>query len=152
MKILSLDVGKKGGVVIFDTDKREYELEDLFSFHDSMLKVKEYLSGVMLKYKPALIVIGEAFGQRAVVKKHSKFYGVIELVAEINDTAVIYYNDVSCRAVVLGKGNGRDKEMVWLKAYPLSETQDIADAKLFIDKYLIDCKITPMYETSTRAY
>ena len=97
------------------------------------------------KYEPCIILVGEAFGQRQVVKKHSKFYGVIELLAEQKDIQVIYFNDVSCRATVLGKGCGHKKYLVFERAYPDSLSPDTADAKLFIDKYLIEIGEEPMY-------
>ena len=79
------------------------------------------------------MIIGEAFGQKVVVKSHSKFYGVIELVAEHYDMPTIYVSDRTARAIVLGKGNGNKKEMV--KEYFNEDNQDIADAMLFAKWY-----------------
>jgi len=133
MTILSLDIGKKGGVVIW---KDKFIHEEIFSFADSMKDVYDYLVELNVMWGFDLIVIGEVFGQRVVVKKHSKFYGVVELFAENYNKYVIYYNDVSCRARVLGKGNGKRKDMV-VERYPDSLSPDTADAKLFIDNHLI---------------
>lgn len=132
MTILSLDIGKKGGVVIW---KDGFIHEEVFSFADSMLDVYRKLFDLLTVWDFDLIVIGEAMGQRCVVKKHSKFYGVIEYFAEKYSKYVVYYNDVSCRARVLGKGNGKRKDMV-MERYPDSLSPDTADAKLFIDNHL----------------
>lgn len=134
MNILSIDVGAKGGVIIYDTDTKEVLHRSTISFSKSMVSIYEYLNNISQEI--SVIVIGEAMGQRAVVKKHSKFYGVIELWAEYKSIPVVYLNDMHCRCVVLGKGNGNKKEMVHEKYK--EQTPDLSDARLFIDAYLID--------------
>ena len=139
MIVLSLDIGKKGGVVIYDYYSKEYILKETFSFNNSYKDVYDYLNILRDKYftnKKVVIVIGEAFGQRVVVKKHSKFYGVIELFSEMFDYNVVYYNDVHCRSVILGKGNGQKKDMVQEKYK--EATPDISDARLFLDTFLLE--------------
>lgn len=117
--------------------KEGYILKEIYSFDDSMKRVYTDLSRFITtkcEGDEVLIVIGEAFGQRAVVKKHSKFYGVIEMVAEELRATVMYITDSTARAEVLGKGQGRNKAAVHEKYG--EETADLSDCCLFIDYVL----------------
>lgn len=133
MTILSLDIGKKGAYIIYDTESKEFLCKNVYSF-DSLLNFFNLLQELNTEYAFDLIIIGEAFGQRSVVKRHSKFYGIAELFAEMNDKTVVYVSDMTARCTVLGKGHGRDKEAVH-KKYK-EETGDVSDCRLFIDYYL----------------
>jgi len=131
MKIIGIDVGKKGAVVVQDLESKKYTVEDTVSFDNSMKDIYEYFEQLFFDLKDEKVaVIGEAFGQRVVVKKHSKFYGVIELVCELTGTELYYISDSKARASVLGQGNGRRKDLVHEKYK--GETPDISDAMLFI--------------------
>ena len=134
MVIMSLDIGKKGAIVIYDTDKIMYLLKQEYSF-DSLFKTYEYLKVLIVSKNIDLVVIGEAFGHRCVVKAHSKFYGVVECLVERFDRTVYYLTDRSARCVVLGKGNGNKKEKV--QEYYKEATPDVSDACLFISAYLL---------------
>lgn len=135
MVIMSLDVGKKqGAIVIYDTEKKLYLVKQTWAFN-SLLVTYRYLKILMVSHAVDLVVIGEAFGQRVVVKVHSKFYGVVELLTEDYNRTVYYLSDTTARMVVLGKGNGRRKDLVQEKYK--EETPDLSDACLFISAYLI---------------
>jgi Holliday junction resolvasome RuvABC endonuclease subunit len=138
--IVAIDVGKKGAYTIYDIQLKDYlEKKDL-SFDNSYVDIyKEFYSVIKgLKaagYGNILLIIGEAFGQRKVVKKHSKFYGVIELVCESEKLQLNYESDSTCRAAILGKGNGRNKEMV--HELFKGKTPDISDCMLFTNYQLM---------------
>ena len=134
MLIYSLDIGKKGAIVVFDTEKKVFIFKQEWSF-DSLLSTYLYLKACFKNKKADLVVIGEAFGHRQVVKYHSKFYGGIELICEQENVQVLYVTDRTARATVLGKGNGNKKELVHQKYQ--EDTPDISDACLFISYYLI---------------
>lgn len=136
MKIVGIDVGKKGAVAVLDLDSGEYIKKEQLSFFDSMSEIYTYFVKLFRELNDEIIVvIGEAFGQRVVVKKHSKFYGVIEMACELSKTELYYVSDSTARAAVLGKGNGRKKEMV--KEFFNEPDQDEADAMLFC-RYFVD--------------
>lgn len=156
--IIGIDVGAKGGIAVFDTCKDCWIQLDSPSFANKKNNklLIEYRKGVFSnKTKPlinaeeiydyffdlflgkssnAVAVIGEAFGQARVVKKHSKFYGIIEMVCAELQIRLSYVTDNSARLVVLGKGNGKRKDLVHEKYK--ADTPDISDAMLFVDWFI----------------
>lgn len=141
--IIGIDVGSKGGVAVYKTREKKFIFTDTPSFCNSKkdkslingLFIENYFNELFKLSGTIIAVIGEAFGQRAVVKKHSKFYGIIEKCCEEHKVILLYVTDNSARLAVLGKGNGRNKEMVHEKYK--GKTPDVSDAMLFVDWYLI---------------
>lgn len=133
IRILSLDIGKKGGIVLYDNFNEKYLLKEKYNF-ESLYFTFQKLHELNNEFHFNVIIIGEAFGQRAVVKKHSKFYGVIELWAEMNNKQVIYVSDMTARCLVLGRGFGRNKKAVHEKYK--EEDENVSDAVLFSEWYL----------------
>lgn len=134
--IVAIDVGKKGAYTVYDIDTKEYLSQVELTFDKSLCDIHKEFKLVInwlrqKEYGDIVFVIGEAFGQRVVVKKHSKFYGVIELLCEEAKIELIYVSDSTCRAKVLGTGNGRNKAMVHEK-YQCA-TPDLSDCHLFTD-------------------
>lgn len=138
MTILSLDIGKKGAYIIYETEKKEFLCKEIYSF-DSFVDFFGLLEKLNTQYAFDFIIIGEAFGRPKVVKKHSKFYGVAELFTEMNDKIVVYVSDMTARSVVLGKGFGHNKKAVHEKYQ--EATSDLSDSRLFLDWYLLSHKI-----------
>jgi len=143
--VIWIDVGTKGGVVVYDNDIiNNFIHTDTPSFSNSKkdkslingLEIEKYFNDIFKNHpKPIVGVIWEAFWQRVVVKKHSKFYGIIEKCAEEHWVEIVYVTDNSCRSLVLWKGNGNNKDMVHL-LYQW-KTPDVSDAMLFVDWYLL---------------
>jgi hypothetical protein len=138
--IVAIDVGKIGAYTVYDIENKTYIKERELSFDSSMVEIYIRFSQVIEElhengYGSVVFIVGEAFGQRVVVKKHSKFYGVIELVCEKEKIELRYVSDSTCRAVVLGIGFGRNKPAVHEK-YRCA-TPDISDCHLFTDWFLI---------------
>jgi len=156
MKIIWIDVGKKGGIAVYDTAVSSFVLEETFSFSNNVVKtdvlsdwkdskwrkkkirninaISVYMYLCSIIEKNSIVLIGEAMGQAMTVKVHSKFYWIIELVAQQKDSLTIYVNDNSVRKVVLWPWNGNKKEMTH-EVFKWA-TPDISDAKSFVDWYL----------------
>lgn len=132
---MSLDIGKKGAIVIYDDEAKVYLLKQAWSFK-TLLETYTYLKVLIVSKKVELIVIGEAFGMMHIVRVHTRYYGIIELLAEQLNVAMYYLNDMHARCVVLGKGNGRRKDLIHEKYK--GETEDISDACSFISAYYIE--------------
>lgn len=138
--IVAIDVGKKGAYTVYFVEEKQYLVKKVFSFDASLCDVYKEFTDLVdglwdRQFGNILFIIGEAFGQRVVVKKHSKFYGVIEMVCEENKIQLNYESDSTCRAAVLGKGNGRRKDLVHEKYK--GETPDISDCMLFTSYQLL---------------
>lgn len=123
MNICGIDIGKKGGIAIYNGEKFE-TIEHSFV---SMKTTYELLCKIFKDVDA--VIVGEAFGHRQVVKYQAKFYGIIELICETLEIPVVYKTDNTMRKEIFGAGNGRNKEMVH-KHYKGS-TPDVSDAMLF---------------------
>lgn len=137
--IVGIDVGKKGAYVVCDVESRIFFKKQILSFDTSLLDIYKHFEALIETlhaegYGNILFIVGEAFGMRRTVKKHSKFYGVIEMLCEEKSIQLNYESDSTCRAAVLGKGNGRNKAMVHIKFK--GETPDISDSMLFVEYQL----------------
>lgn len=132
MIIMGIDVGKRGGLAVYDTVLGSFVYMQVFHF-TSMLELYAHLKKLNDLYKFDSFVIGEAFGQRVVVKYQSKFYGVVELVSERIEIPTVYVSDRTARAAVLGKGQGNNKALVHETFKGV--TPDVSDAMLFCKWY-----------------
>ncbi len=134
MKVLSVDVGmKKGALVVAQVGDKFEAIECIKHPFISFKGTYALIDEIFLRHHYDAILIGEAFGQRAVVKQHSKFYGLMEYQAENRGIVVIYVSDRSARAAVLGKGFGNRKDLVHVRYQ--GSTPDISDAILFAEWY-----------------
>lgn len=154
MVICWIDVGAKGAIVIKNTKFPSY-ITHKHSFSKWMVTTYSFITWFfkwLSDNKPDVIIIGEAMWMKATVKMHSKYYWIIELIAEQMNIPVIYCNDLQTRKAVLIWPNYYSstektkawsyKVLTWKQAKQwvmnhFKETDsDIADAKLFIEWYL----------------
>ncbi len=155
--IIWIDIGEKWGIAVYDTTKwkwchlsspsfknltvRTNVIKDVLDSKKKQKKVKninwmevrDFLNPLFRT--DSVIIIWEAMWMRSTVKLHSKFYWVIELLAEERNIPVVYVTDNTVRKIVLWKGNGRKKEMIHEKYQ--AETEDISDAMSFVDWFLL---------------
>lgn len=151
MIVMWIDVGAKGALVIKDTESNQYLLRcthEFLSFKYSHNRIRS----LILQYCIGLMVIWEAMGSKHTVKKHSKFYWIIELIWEETNTPVVYCMDNSARRIVLSWSNyesqtemtkkGTPRVLTWKEAKQWvmnhfnEPRSDVADAMLFIEWYI----------------
>lgn len=127
MKIIGIDVGKKGGIAI-NTDGRIISYP--YSFN-SLADTYEHICATFNEERPNGCITGKPNRLYNIILNHSQFIGVIGLVCEEHGIPLIIESDCTIRASILGKGNGRNKEMVHEKYK--GETPDCSDAMMFAD-------------------
>ena len=154
MIICWIDVGAKWALVIKGATCNYNSYR--FSFNQWMQEAYKFLTEKIQKYEPLVIVIGEAMWAKATVKQHSKYYWIIELIAEQNKIQVIYCNDLQARKSVLQWSHYHSltektkawtfKVLTWKEAkqwvmnHFKEADSDIADAKLFCEWYINNIK------------
>ena len=126
MRILGIDVGKTGGVAVYDSDGGFLKT---FAFSFTSLKdTYEMVKDSVKKYKIEVIVTGKPNRMYNIIMAHMPYVGVINLAAEESGVQLVIANDSSMRAAVFGKGNGMKKYLTHEEFK--GETPDVSDAML----------------------
>jgi RNase H-fold protein (predicted Holliday junction resolvase) len=141
LTILSVDLGRTVGVAVAKGGKivheQEHKIKSLKGFADIILVL-------LKKYKPHLIIIPYPTRFYSVIVYQAKMMGVVNYLAELNDTQTIECNDARSKKLVLNKGKATKEDIC--KFYPDSISEHTADARLFIDAYLIETDCPPIQQ------
>lgn len=132
MIIWGIDIGKKGGITIYN-DSREtresfpIECHSLVNFYHVLLEIISSVKGI-----PNIIITGKPNRMYNIVLAHAQYIGVLGLLAEQCGAEPVWMeNDNTMRKEILGVGNGNNKAMVHEKYK--GETPDVSDSMLFVD-------------------
>lgn len=125
---MGVDVGNKGGISIMVDN--EFILQKFFNMI-SLKKTYDEIIELIKKYKVEAVVTGKPNRMYNIVLRHAQFIGVIGMACEEFDIPLVMVNDNTARADILGKGNGRKKDLVHEKYQGI--TPDVSDSMLFVD-------------------
>ena len=125
MNILGIDVGRTWGWFFSDDPEEhgEIKLTTLWRYYSDIV-------GLMLRFKPSVIICAYPVRYLAVVKLQSKLLAIIELLCEKNGVQFIEIRDATAKKIVLWKWNAKKDEVIkwsWI------ESEHCADAKLFVE-------------------
>lgn len=126
MRILGCDIGKTGGIAVFDSEGGFLET-CVFNF-TSLVETYEKIKFLVKHYKIDAIVTGKPNMMYNIIMKHMPYVGVINLVAEENRIYIFIVNDGTMRKEVLGKGKGMRKDLVHEEFR--GATPDVSDAMM----------------------
>jgi Holliday junction resolvasome RuvABC endonuclease subunit len=126
--ILGIDVGKNAGIsVIMDGKFILSRSEKMISLLETYKLTKHLIQNLVVK----AVITGKPNRMYNVIMAHAQFIGVIAMACEEANIPLIIENDSTMRAFVLGKGNGKRKDLVHEKYK--GETPDVSDAMMFAD-------------------
>lgn len=132
MNILGIDIGKRGGFAVSIDGNIEYS--DIFLF-DSYKKVYSFFLEIINVWKIDVIITGkinlrvQKIAQK-IAYSHIPYIGIFGLLSEKARIDFIYdVSDDTMRCAVLGKGNGKNKNLVHETFKGI--TPDVSDAILF---------------------
>jgi Holliday junction resolvasome RuvABC endonuclease subunit len=126
--ILGIDVGKNAGIsVIMDGKFILSRSEKMISLSETYKLTKNLIQNLVVK----AVITGKPNRMYNVIMAHAQFIGVIAMACEEANIPLIIENDSTMRAFVLGKGNGKRKDLVHEKYK--GETPDVSDAMMFAD-------------------
>jgi len=126
--IMGVDVGKKGGISVMMDGLfiLTYSLA-MTSLLDTYNEVKKIITNSSVD----AVITGKPNRMYNVIMSHAQFIGVIAMACEAANIPLIIENDSTMRAFVLGKGNGKRKDLIHEKYK--GETPDVSDSMLFCD-------------------
>lgn len=126
--ILGIDVGKNAGIsVIMDGKFILSRSEKMISLLETYKLTKHLIQNLVVN----AVITGKPNRMYNVIMAHAQFIGVIAMACEEANIPLIIENDSTMRAFVLGKGNGKRKDLVHEKYK--GETPDVSDSMLFCD-------------------
>lgn len=126
--ILGVDIGKLGGYSIMKDGKHiESKPFNFTSFKESY----SFFFDLVKTQKVDAIITGKPNRMYNIIMRHAPYIGILNLIAEEFNLPVVIANDSTMRATILGKGNGRKKELVHEKYK--GETPDVSDAMMFCE-------------------
>lgn len=127
--IIGVDVGTNGGYAVLVNG--EFEESGTYKFN-SLVCTNNFFKDLVEKWKPDAIITGKPNGFKYnLIARHYQFYGVFGVTCELKNIPLVLENDSTMRAFVLGKGNGKRKDLVHEKYK--GETPDVSDAMMFAD-------------------
>lgn len=127
MIIIGFDVGKRGGIAI----NRDGELEGHPFNFVSYVELYDELVKLFEQIKPDGCITGKPNRLYNIIMSHAPYIGIIGLVCERFGIPLVIESDSTIRAFILGKGNGKRKDLVHEKYK--GETPDVSDAMMFTD-------------------
>ena len=126
--LMGCDIGNKGGIsVIIDG---EFKLQRAFNM-TSLLETYNEIKKICTNLAVGGVATGKPNRMYNIILRHAQFIGVIAMVCEELNIPLVLVNDSTARAEILGKGNGKRKDLVHEKYK--GETPDVSDSMLFAE-------------------
>lgn len=127
MRILGVDIGKKGGIACLDNGLYTVTDYSFISLKDTYQTIKACIGFNQIDS----VITGKPNRMYNIILNHAQFIGVIGMACEEANIPLIIESDSTIRAYILGRGNGRRKDLVHEKYQ--GPTADVSDAMMFAD-------------------
>ncbi len=148
MNILSIDLGNKLGICTYKNKRFGYEYVELKgTASETMTKFCAIIANLINKHKPDIVISSTpVIGRHGVSPFGSqmKKYGALCFACAEFNVSLMDYKDSHAKKVVLSDGSSKkaDIKEFYMSKKGIPDIEDVRDARMFLDCYLIETKTT----------
>lgn len=144
MKILSIDLGNKLGVCVYKNKRYSYEYFELKGdASKTMTQFCILVANLIAKHSPDIVISSTpilAPYRVSIYGSQMKKYGALCFACVAFGVALMDYKDSHAKKVVLSHGGKKkvDIKEYYAKTKGMPDIEDVRDARMFCDCYLIE--------------
>lgn len=144
MNILSIDLGNKLGVCVYKNKRYSYEYFELKgTASETMTKFCAVIANLITSHKPDIVISSTpilAPYRLSIYGSQMKKYGALCFACAAFNVPLMDYKDSHAKKVVLSQGGSKkaDIKEFYLSKKGIPDIEDVRDARMFLDCYLIE--------------